>query len=112
MFVVETILSSQFAWVSVFSYSNLSLKYVDMNSPKLSTIYCVSGKYEKSHYIFYRNLLKSIDLINLENACEYFAIKWLLVWARFLRWTEFDASNYSFGILILTYFYPHRLTLH
>ena len=34
MFVVETILSSQFAWVSVFSSSNLSLKRAYMNFPK------------------------------------------------------------------------------
>jgi len=33
----------------------------------------------KSHCIFYGGLLKSADLINLENACEYFAIKSLLV---------------------------------
>ena len=29
----------------------------------------------ESHYIFYCSLLKSTDLINLENVCEYFAIK-------------------------------------
>jgi len=36
MFVVETILSSQFAWVSVFSSSNLSLKHAYINFSKLS----------------------------------------------------------------------------
>ena len=104
--MVETTLSSKFAWVSVFSSGNLSLKHVDMNFPKLSIVCCVSGMYEKSHYIFYRNLLKSTDLINLENACEYFAIKSLMVVGQFLRWTLFDASNifdaskYSFEILV------------
>jgi len=33
----------------------------------------------KSHYILYCSLLNSTDLMNLENACEYFAIKSLLV---------------------------------
>jgi len=33
----------------------------------------------ESHYIFYCSLLKSIDLINLEIACDYFAVKSLLV---------------------------------
>jgi len=42
MFVAETVLSSQFAWVSVFSSGNLSLKHVYMNFPKLSIICCVS----------------------------------------------------------------------
>jgi len=42
MFVVETILSSQFAWVSVFSSSNLSLRRAYMNFPKLSIVFCVS----------------------------------------------------------------------
>ena len=42
MFVVESILSSQFAWVNVFSYSNLSLKHAYMNFPKLSIVCCVS----------------------------------------------------------------------
>ena len=42
MFVAKTILSSQFAWVSVFSSSNLSLKHVYMNVPKLSIVCCVS----------------------------------------------------------------------
>ena len=69
------LLSSQFAWVSVSSSSNLLLKHVYMNFPKLSIV-CM---YEKSHYIFYYRLLKLTDLINLENAWEYFAIKSLLV---------------------------------
>ena len=42
MFVVETILSSQYAWVSVFSSSNLSLKHAYMNFPKLNIVCCVS----------------------------------------------------------------------
>jgi len=42
MFVVETILSSQFAWVSVFSSSNLSLKHAYINYSKLSIASCVS----------------------------------------------------------------------
>jgi len=46
MFLVESILSSQFAWVSVFSSSNLSLKHAYMNFPKLSIVCCVSGTYE------------------------------------------------------------------
>jgi len=29
----------------------------------------------EGHYLFYCSLLKPIDLINLENACEYFAVK-------------------------------------
>jgi len=40
---------------------------------------CISVRTNKRHYIFYFSLLKSTDLINLENACEYFAIKSLLV---------------------------------
>ena len=50
-----------------------------MNFLKLSILRFVSGMYEKSHCIFYCGLLKSTDLKDLENACEYFAIKWLLV---------------------------------
>jgi len=42
MFMVETILSSQFTWVSVFSSSNLSLKHAYMNFPKLSIVFCAS----------------------------------------------------------------------
>jgi len=42
MFVVENILSPQFAWVSVFSSSNLSLKHDYVNFPKLSVVCCVS----------------------------------------------------------------------
>ena len=79
VFVAKTILSSQFAWVSVFSSSNLSLKHVYVNFLKLSIVCCVSGMYENSHCIFCCGLLKSTDLINLENACEYFAMKLLLV---------------------------------
>ena len=41
MFVVETILFSQFAWVSVFSSSNLSVKHAYMAFPKLSIVCCV-----------------------------------------------------------------------
>ena len=43
MFVVETILSSQFAWVSVFSSSNLSLKHAYVKFPKLSIVRFVFG---------------------------------------------------------------------
>ena len=42
MYVVETILSSQFAWASVFSSSNLSLKHAYINFSKLSIACCVS----------------------------------------------------------------------
>ena len=45
MFVVETILSSQFASVSVFSSSKLSLKHSYINFSKLNTARCVSGMY-------------------------------------------------------------------
>jgi len=77
MFVVESILSSQFAWVSIFSSSNRSLKLAYMNLPKLSIVCCVCTN--KTHYIFYCSLLKSANFINLENACEYFVIESLLV---------------------------------
>jgi len=33
----------------------------------------------ENHYIFYCSFFKPISLINLENACEYFAVKSLLV---------------------------------
>ena len=52
MFVVETILSSQFAWVSVFSSSNLSLKHAYVNFSKLSTACCVS-RYVQLRAIIY-----------------------------------------------------------
>jgi len=39
----------------------------------------VFGMYAKSHCIFYCSLLKYNDVINLENACEYFAMKSLLM---------------------------------
>ena len=35
-------------------------------------------------------LLESTDLVSFENACEYFAVKLLLVWARFISWTVLD----------------------
>ena len=54
MFVVETILSSQFAWVSVFSSGNLSLKHAYMNFPKLSIVCCLS------RYILIRAIIHSI----------------------------------------------------
>ena len=54
MFVVETILSSQFAWVSVFSSNNLSLKHAYMNFPKLSIVRCVS------RYVCIRAIIYSI----------------------------------------------------
>jgi len=38
VFVIETVLPYQFAWVSVFSL----VKYVYMNFPKLSIVFCVS----------------------------------------------------------------------
>jgi len=47
-----------------------------LNFPKLSIVRCVYTN--KIHYIFYCSLLKSTDLINLANACEYFAVKSLL----------------------------------
>ena len=80
MFVVETILPSQFAWVSVFSSSNLSLKrclckLLEIKHCMLCILVCTI----ESHCIFYCSLLKSIDLINLENVCEYFAVKLLLL---------------------------------
>jgi len=53
----------------------------------------------KNYYIFCCSLLKSTDLINLENACEYFAIKSLLVVGQ-VPPLDFDASKYSFGILV------------
>ena len=40
---------------------------------------CIPVCTNKTHYIFYCSILKSTDLINLENACEYFANKSLLV---------------------------------
>ena len=52
MFVVETILSSQYAWVSVFSSSNLSLKRAYMNFPKLNIVCCVS-RYVRIRAIIY-----------------------------------------------------------
>jgi len=42
MFVVKTILSFQFAWVSVFSSSNVSLKHAYINFSKLSIVCCIS----------------------------------------------------------------------
>jgi len=52
MFVVENILSSQFAWVSVFSSSNPSLKHAYMKFPKLSIACCVS-RYVQLRAIIY-----------------------------------------------------------
>jgi len=40
---------------------------------------CIVLCTNKNHYIFYCSLLKSTDLIILENALEYFATKSLLV---------------------------------
>jgi len=53
-----------------------------INFPKLSVVwwlYIYLVFMDKSLYIFYCSLWKSINLINLENACEYFATKSLLV---------------------------------
>ena len=52
--MVETILSSQFAWVSVFSSSYLSLKHAYMNFPKLGTVRCAS------QYVQIRAIIYSI----------------------------------------------------
>jgi len=52
MFVVETILSSKFVWVSVFSYSNLSLKHAYINCSKLNIACCVS-RYVQLRAILY-----------------------------------------------------------
>jgi hypothetical protein len=46
-------------------------------------IYTNNIHFLKNLYEFYWSLLKSIDLINLENACEYFATKSLLVVGQF-----------------------------
>ena len=54
MSVVEYILSSQSAWVSVFNSSNLSLKHAYMNFPKLSIVCCIS------RYVRIRAILCSI----------------------------------------------------
>ena len=53
VFVVETILFSQFAWVSFFSSSNLPLKHVYMNLPKLSIVCCVSRYVRKEPVLPY-----------------------------------------------------------
>ena len=51
-----------------------------MNFSILSIVCCTYLVFtNKSHYIFYYSLYKSTDLIILENACEYFVIKSLLV---------------------------------
>jgi len=41
VFVVETVLSSQFAWVSVFNPSNLSLKHAYIKLPEIKHCTCV-----------------------------------------------------------------------
>jgi len=79
MFVIEIILSSQFAWFSVISSSNLSLKHVYMNFPKLNIVCCVFRYVRTEPLCIILQLLKSTDLINLENAFEYFAVNSLLV---------------------------------
>ena len=61
-----------------------------------------------SHYIFSCSLLKSIDLINLENACEYFAVKSLLLVGQVPPLDLFDALKYSFGIIM---FCSHMLSV-
>ena len=50
--MVETILSSQFAWVSVFSSRNLSLKHAYINFTKLS-IACRVSRYVQLEAIIY-----------------------------------------------------------
>jgi len=40
---------------------------------------CIAVCTVESHCVFCCGLLKSIDLTNLENACEYFAVKSLMV---------------------------------
>ena len=50
------------------------LQFIEMEH----CVLCI-GMYGKSHCLFYCSLLKSNDVLNLENACEYFAIKSLLV---------------------------------
>jgi len=69
----------KYLYFSVFSSSILSLKRACINFPKISIVRRVSVCTNKSHCVLYCSLLKSTDLINLENACEYFAIKSLLV---------------------------------
>jgi len=101
MFVVENILSSQFPWFSVFSSSNLSLKYAYINSSKLSIAFCVS-RYVQLRAIIYSiavywnlpiwQILKMRVSPLLSSRCWW--------WVRILRWILIDASNYSFGILI------------
>ena len=52
-----------------------------------------------SHCIFYCSLLNSTALINLENACEYFAIRSLLVVGH-VPSLVFNGSKYSFVIVV------------
>jgi hypothetical protein len=81
MFVVDTSSSSWFALFSVFSSSNISLgdAYV-VFSKLMSCAVCICPALtDKGLCIFYCIWWKSIALINLENACEYFATKSLLV---------------------------------
>jgi len=109
MFVVETILFSQFTWVSVFSSSNLSIKLAYTNFPKLSTVRCVS-RYVQIRAIIYSTpvywnlpiwwILKTRVSILLSSRCWW--------WARLLRWILFDASKYSFQILV---FCSHTLSI-
>ena len=70
MFVVEIIISSQSAWVNVFSSSNLSLKHAYMNFPKLTTVCCVS------RYVRIRAITHSITVY--WNCCKMLTSKVLL----------------------------------
>jgi len=54
MFVVEINFSTQFSCVSVFTSSNLSLKYAYTNFSKLSIAYCLS------QYVQLRTIIYSI----------------------------------------------------
>jgi hypothetical protein len=60
-------------------YHSLADAYVDFPKLVLCTVYICPVLTDKDLCIFYCSWWKSIDLINLEKACEYFATKSLLV---------------------------------
>ena len=79
MFVVETILPFQFAWVSVFSSSSvssslvLSLKHAYINFSKLSIACCVSRYAQLKD--MYRGYSSGVELPGREFDCSCLVVR-------------------------------------
>ena len=77
MFVVETILSSQFARINVFISSNLTLKHAYINLSKFSIVCCISRSVQLRDIIYsytfiYINTQKNVPFVRWSQLMHVF----------------------------------------